>query len=258
MSKYWVGTSFQIPFIVPPGLEYAVYQTEKCPHTGKDHIQFFVVFPQRKRLSAAKQILPAGAHLEIARNVEKSRAYCMKEMTRLPGTTYTEVGQWSQGGSSLLQKLKRPLKDLAEEFPWKIRQIKDLKAIQAKKRDFQTQCVLLTGLTGTGKSRIAERIGSYLGEDHVYWADPNLQWFDHYDQEELMVVDEFRGVPKVDTILRLADRYPYKLPFKGGFVEMGSKMIILTSNLELDVMYGGLDKATRDAITRRVKTYTVY
>jgi len=215
MSKYWTGTSFTVPFVLPPCLEYAVWQTEVCPHTGRDHIQFFVVFPQRKRLSTVKNILPQGAHLEIARSPEKARLYCMKEQTRKPGCQPQECGVWSKGGSTLMNILKRPLKEIATEYPWKIRQIKELKSTLAPKRQTMTTAILLSGKTGTGKSKIANLISQFVGLDHTYWTEPTLTWYDHYDQEPLMIVDEFRGTTKVETILRLVDRYPYKLAYKG-------------------------------------------
>jgi Putative viral replication protein/RNA helicase len=257
MSKYWIGTSFLIPFQVPVGLEYAVHQVEICPHTHREHIQFFVVFPQRKRLEAAKKCLPQGAHLEIARNPEQSRLYCMKVQTRKQGTQPQEHGVWSKGGLTLMTSLKRPLKELAQEYPWKIRQLKELKAVQATKRDCMTEAILITGSTGTGKSKIASLISKFLGQDSTYWADPDLQWFDAYDQEPLMVIDEYRGGAKVDKLLRLIDRYPYKLPYKGGYTEMDSSFVIITSNLTLPEMYPGLDAKTLEALNRRIKTLTI-
>lgn len=259
MSRYFIGTSYKdyAVWTPPPGVEYSVHQQEICPTTERLHIQWFLAFPQRKRLSALIQLLSPD-HVEIARNKEQARLYCMKDQTRKVGTTYIETGVWSQGGSTLMMKLKRPLKELIEEFPWKIRQIKELKSILAEKRCFQTNGILLTGQTGKGKSKIANLIGSYVGEDETYWTVPDLQWFDGYAQERLMIVDEFRGQPKVDFLLRLTDRYPMKLPYKGGITEMGSATVVFTSNLTLEELYPGLDVKTLDAIKRRIKQLVVY
>lgn len=255
MSRYFAGTSYKETWEHPQAAEYSVHQQEMCPSTHRPHFQYFIVFPKRKRWTEVARLLQPD-HVEIARNPEKARQYCMKEETRLPGTTYHEHGTWSQGGSTLINMLhKRPLKELCQEYPWKVKQLKELRATLAQPRQFPTEGILLTGSTGLGKSKIANLIGQFVGT--AYWSEPTLTWFDGYDQEALMIIDEFRGT-RPDILLRLIDRYPFKLPYKGGFTEMGSSFVILTSNLTLEEAFPILDVKTRQALNRRIKQYVLY
>jgi hypothetical protein len=55
-------------------------------------------------------------------------------------------------------------------------------------------------------------------------------WWDGYDGQEVIVIDEFYGWLKRDFMYRLIDRYPMMLEVKGGAVPMQAKHVIFTSN----------------------------
>lgn len=255
MSKYFMGTSYKTHWEVPEETQYATYQPEVCPKTGRVHWQWMLVFQKRKRWTAVCQLL-APDHVEICRDPAKARMYCQKTDTRVPGTNYTEVGQWQPGNSTLLDSLRtKRLIELVEDHPWKVRQLKELKAMIASPRRHLTQGLLITGEPGTGKSKIASIIGDFVGD--TYWAEPSLQWWDGYAGEPYVVIDEMRGA-KPEFILRLLDRYPLMIPYKGGFTQFGAHMCLMTSNLTLEEMYPTLDKVTMRALERRIKTLTIY
>jgi len=254
MSRYFMGTSFKAAWEHPIGAQYSVRQAEVCPDTLKVHWQWMIVFPQRKRWTAVCQLL-CPDHVEICRDPAKARSYCMKEATRIPGTTFKETGLWPTE-STLIDSLRtKRLIELVEEHPWKLRQLKELKAFIAEPRDHPTLGLLITGEPGTGKSKIASIIGGYLGD--AYWAEPTLQWWDGYAGQPLIIIDEMRG-SKPEFLLRLVDRYPLLLPYKGGMTQMQGHMVIMTSNLRLNEMYPQLDDVTMRAINRRIKTITIY
>jgi len=267
MSKYWIGTSYRVDstsavlfsFLEVKALaSYGCCQREICPKTQREHFQFFVAFRQRKRLTGVKKLFP-GDHVEIARCPAQAVNYCKKLETRKPGTCPEEFGAWKiESSVGIMEQCKtRTLVELAMEHPWKVRQLKELKALVSPPREEMTTGVLLTGPTGTGKSKIAHLIGAFVG-DSTYYADSSLQWFDGYGGEKLIIVDEYRGTVKPDFLLRLCDRYPMRLPYKGGFAQMGASMVIFTSNLTLEMMYPGLDRYTVAAIGRRINEYVVY
>jgi len=92
-------------------------------------------------------------------------------------------------------------------------------------RNHDMEIVVLFGPTGTGKSR-------YCLENYpnAYWKQRS-NWWDGYQQQETVVIDEFYGWLKFDTLLRLCDRYPMLVESKGGQIQLGGcKRIIFTSN----------------------------
>ena len=50
-------------------------------------------------------------------------------------------------------------------------------------------------------------------------------------------MDDFYGWVKYDEMLKICDRYPYRVPIKGGFRQFTSECIIITSNSEPDQWY---------------------
>lgn len=258
MSKHWCGTSYKGLWTPPKEIEYAAYQREICPDTKRLHFQFYVMMKTRKRFSTMKLLLP-GDHIEQARDPKAAASYAMKEATRVEGPW--EVGtnpHTAKTNIPTLLRSKRPL-DVMAEMPtlwrhWTV--LNKIRSAVAPIRDHMTQGYLLSGQTGTGKSKIAHIIGQFLGDTH--WQAPECQWWDGYDGQALTIIDEFRGDPKPAYMLRLIDRYPLQVPLKGSMANYSSKMIIMTSNLTLDQMYPLLDETTKKALRRRVKELIVY
>lgn len=61
------------------GITYAVFGQEVAPTTGTRHLQGYVVFDDRKRIGAVRQVLP-GCHVEVTRGTPQQAAdYCKKD-----------------------------------------------------------------------------------------------------------------------------------------------------------------------------------
>ena len=120
----------------------------------------------------------------------------------------------------------------------------------AEKRNHVMEVIVLVGLTGTGKSRLAAQLA---GPD-VYYK-PRGEWWDDYDGQFSVILDDFYGWLKYDEMLRLLDRYPHKVPIKGSFMEFNSKRIIITSNSEVCDWYTfPAYKDNHHALKRRIST----
>lgn len=88
----------------------------------------------------------------------------------------------------------------------------------------------LYGPTGTGKTRAAWECGKDIGGvDGVWISSGGLRWFDGYDGQPVAIFDDFRtkGL-EFNFFLRLLDRYPMTVEFKGGFVRWEPKYIFIT------------------------------
>lgn len=67
-------------------LEYACWQLEKAPDTGKDHYQGFVILRRRMRLNQVKSVFSDTAHWEVMkRDIKANMAYVTKSHSRVSG-----------------------------------------------------------------------------------------------------------------------------------------------------------------------------
>lgn len=74
----------------------------------------------------------------------------------------------------------------------------------------------------------------------------NTKWWDGYDKQEFVILDDFRGSQmQFNELLRLLDRYQHRVEFKGGSRQFDSPNIIITSINHPKDPYGFLDKYTR-------------
>jgi len=97
-------------------------------------------------------------------------------------------------------------------------------------RKWHTFCHVFWGPPGAGKSRRAlEEAGP-----GAYWLPrpegQNTVWWDGYEGQEVVVIDEFYGWIMRDKMQRLCDRYPLLVQTKGGTTPFLAKKIIITSN----------------------------
>jgi len=115
--------------------------------------------------------------------------------------------------------------------------------LQSKPRDFKTKVIVVQGPTGTGKSRYALDF-----DPSGYWK-PRNQWWDGYNGQNTVVLDEFYGWLQFDQLLRLCDRYPLNVEIKGGTVNFSSETIIITTNKHPRDWYNNV---YFDAFVRRV------
>lgn len=122
-------------------------------------------------------------------------------------------------------------------------------------RSEKTHVVVLVGKPGTGKSRYAYDCARRDHGDSVYYK-PRGEWWDGYDGQAAVVIDDYYGWLKYDELLKIMDRYPYRVPIKGGFRQFTSRIIYITSNVDIDRWYHfqGYDTA---AIMRRVEDHYV-
>lgn len=84
-------------------------------------------------------------------------------------------------------------------------------------------------------------------------------WFDGYEGQEVAVFDDFRPWwCRFDYLLRLLDRYPMKVPIKGGFVNWIPEIIIITTQKSIRDTFTGEYRTDEDIrqlerrVTRRV------
>lgn len=223
-------------------VKYCMWQAE-TGENGTPHLQGYLQLKKRSSLGTLKK-LDATAHWEIRRGTHQQAVeYCSKEQTRTSGPfTYGQPTK-GPGQRNDLTALKEALdegrteKDIAMDdqlFPvWAkyYRALERYNKLAGKKvRTWPTQTTVYWGPPGTGKSSRALHEG---GTDAFWLPKPHSRgavWWDGYDGQETVVIDEFYGWIQRDLMCRLCDRYPLFVETKGGSVPFLAKKIIITSN----------------------------
>lgn len=234
-SRNWVFTlnnpsDHQEPSTWP--CKFAAWQLE-CGENGTNHLQGYVMFATNHRLEAVKKI-NRTAHWEIRRGThDQALAYAQKEETRV-------LGPWQKGDApapgkrndllTACESLKAgtSMKRCAEENPVVFvkyhRGLTSFKRLVTPPRNFKTEVLVIYGPTGIGKSHFAREHAP-----DAYWL-PQGKWFDDYDGQEYVIIDEFYGWLPFSYLLRLLDEYPLLVETKGGHVQFVSRKVIVTSN----------------------------
>lgn len=229
---------------------YAVWQPEVCPETGRTHVQGYAQFSALRRLSQLKPLLPT-AHWEVARGKPSANhAYCTKEETRAIGYVPFEFGQLEEASeqgkcNELKQAIAFICSDptasqatLLERFPvvWaKYPELLGRVRATQRSRPGLRECVveLVYGRAGCGKS-------SRVFREHpgAYWKPPG-KWWPQYAGESVVVFDDLDGTwLTCSDLLRVLDRYPLQVEFKGGYVDISAaERIVITTNIPVEMWY---------------------
>lgn len=243
-AKNWVFSWFyedQQPKVAWPGTQFLAYQPEVCPKTGRKHLQGYVQFKDKRRLSALKK-LQNEVHWEVRKGTHKQAlAYVRKEDTRMDGALPVQEGEpVEQGGVGQLQA------DLAagmsrqevidEHFGLYLRYpraIDTIISMNDKPRDGNTPVftTVLWGPPGTGKTHKAQEMG---GPDAYWLSQPNNKagalWWDGYTGQTTVIIDEFTGWIPREVMCRILDKYPFLIQKKGMFVQLRATRFIICSN----------------------------
>jgi len=109
---------------------------------------------------------------------------------------------------------------------------------------------VLWGTTGTGKTRKAVEAGSFK------WHPCSPEWWDGYEGQDSLLIDEFYGQLKPSKLLQLLDGYQVALPIKGGYTYAAWTKVYITSNTDPDSWYSDIPPAVKAALDRRINTIT--
>lgn len=191
--------------------------------SGTPHIQGFITFKRAYRLSQLKK-LHSTAHWEQAVATDAMN-YCMKD-----GNYTIEDFRKKKGErTDIAEVLKKDLNQIVNENPdLYIKYHNGIEKLFAKKqkaRNFKPEVIWLHGPTGTGKTRRVVE-----AEPSLWISGRNLKWWNGYENEEAVLFDDFRAdFCTFHELLRILDRYPYKIEVKGCYREFNSKRIYITS-----------------------------
>lgn len=248
--------------------KYICFQGE-IGESGTKHLQGMCSFDKKLRIGQVKEILgTTRVHLAIRRGTaEQARDYCKKQETSDPTVPFEEHGTFEKGQgrrSDLLEvvtlvRFGKKESDVIESCPEQyIKFHRGIRAIiyaAGKPRDFKTIVHWYYGPTGTGKSRQAAERG---GAD-AYWKNGDDFWWDGYEGQEVVIIDDYRaGMCQFNMLLRLFDRYPMQVPYKGGFVKFVAKHIYITTPHDVKTTWHNRTEEDIKQLTRRIEDVTFF
>nr|WPR18600.1 MAG: replication polyprotein [Owegonang virus 32] len=218
---------------------------------GTPHLQCYGELQTRKRLTTLKKF-NTRIHWEALKSTAQAASkYCKKD------GDFKEWGELALPAAKkdfawALEKVQQGgMRKLLDDPPsmTTIRVIEKWLTYKEQKRTAKPEVTWLWGPSGAGKSRKASELA---GED-VYWKD-NTKWWDGYDGQECTILDDFRATQMQFTyLLKLLDRYPMRVEVKGGYRQMSSSKIIITSILHPEGAYQITEEPIRQLI-RRIDT----
>lgn len=240
---------------------YMVYQQEKCPKTGKLHWQGYAEVETKIRFNTAKKLLGETVHIEARKGTQKEAIdYCKKKESAITDTQFESGTPKKMGERTDLKQLvtevvekKKTINDIVLENPQAYhlygRTLEKAASISTKTRKEPTMIHWFWGETGTGKTRWV-----YDNEPSLYVHNVKSTWWE-YAGEDAILFDDYRGEMAYNDLLKLADRYPYKVPRKYiGDINITATKLYITSPLKPEEIYKKqVDKKdSLNQLTRRI------
>lgn len=234
---------------------YFIYGKEICPSTGTPHLQCYVNLKNPKSFNGLKKLLGNRYSIRQCNGTPKQNYdYCSKD------GDFKEFGELpKQGKRNDLEdiydmiKENKSILDISNNHPASYiryhRGIEKLKSLQLTKRNWEMDVRIYWGKSGVGKTKA---VYDEFDINDIY-EKPVGKWWDGYIGQKVVLIDDFDPQNcydlQFDFYLKLLDRYPLLVEYKGGFANFCSKIIIFTSNFDPETWFP--NKANRIAFFRR-------
>ncbi len=260
----------------------AVGQYEKCPKTKRVHLQLALRYDDAITFSTAVARCRAGCNKEFweppHRGPGKSRIqikrYRAKEGSRVLGPMgypdqseidakqgrRTDLNGAAQivideGITGLVQRDPGMFVKYHRGWGALVQRLRRIEVTAWRTMDVH----LLWGDPGVGKTKRAYEQEPGLYRLCLGGGSGNAEWWDGYEGERTILIDDFYGQVPLTRILNLLDGYPMQLPIKGGFTHALFTKVFITSNSPWEEWYETVfEKKIRlkEALKRRINKTT--
>jgi len=226
-------------------MKYLIFGAEICPKTQRKHWQGAVYFYDKISIKMAQKYLKCeGTHMEniMKTTQDECTEYCKKD------GNFKEFGSMpKQGRRTDLEAMVEDIKggehtdDIALNNPMMYHQygrtlhkVEDI-MMRKKWRKEMTKGIWYYGKTGVGKS---DKAYEGYDPDQCYNWPNDKGWCDAYKQQDIVIINDFRGEIPYNTLLQLVDKHPYEVSRRGKEpLPFISKMVIITSSLHPELIY---------------------
>lgn len=255
-SKRWCFTlnnyeETDLPDILSWDVKYLVVGSE-VGSSGTPHLQGFVIFKKNYRLSGVRK-LKEKAHWETTKGTSQQAAdYCKKD------DDYEEIGVLSEQGKrndilsatkeiesgTSFQAVARSFPDVFVKYSRGLREFS--LATTAPYTHATVRGVWIYGPPGTGKSHSARHF------DPDAYIKAQNKWWDGYDGQETVILDDLDCGVLGHYLKIWADRWACTGETKGGTVQLRHRLFVVTSNYSPEYFWSD-DSNMLAAILRRFK-----
>lgn len=256
LNNYTEEEESTVQSLVSRGLvKYLVYGRE-VGEQNTPHLQMYLETSGKVSLSSIKKIPGLSrCHAEKSRgSFQRNRDYCTKEGNFI----FEEGSPMQQGARSDLDEVKsllddgKSLESVADQhFSTWVRYHRSFqiyKSMKSSPRNWKTLTHVYWGKTGTGKTRfVMDQV-----MDDPFWIPGDYKWFDGYDGQPIVILDDYRGEYPLQLLLKLLDRYPMSVPVKGAFTNWCPRKVYITSNIHPREWYPQADSFSVAAMFRRI------
>lgn len=261
---------------LPSGFRYRVNGLE-IGESGTMHLQGYCELTKPMRMPQVKRLIcpgrPDQVHVEPRMGTREQAREYIADDGKDGSLGWVECGSWESGGSGARSDLLA-CKDLIdngastveiceEYFPTWVHNYRALEYYTTLKRRQsvpqwrQLSVHVLYGTAGSGKTRAAVA----ASESYYLMGQPpsDTLWFDFYNGEDTLILDDFSGWIPLALLLRLLDGYPVRLPTKGGHTVAAWTKVIITANLPPHSWYNpDVMQRHPGALSRRITSITKY
>lgn len=225
-------------------VKYGICGEEYGEQCETPHLQGYVTMKNAVGLATMRKHL-TRAHLTVANGTEdQNREYCKKQNNGV-----IEVGQISeQGKRNDIIKITKLIKNgeidlITLMFDYPLEYVKYSRSFEkmfnavATARSVPPEVHWRWGLAGTGKTR-------YCVEKHAdHYIKDGTSWWDNYQTQEAIIIDDFENSIPFRILLRMLDRYSYQGQIKGGYVQINSPYIYITCEFPPEHYWSGNELA---------------
>lgn len=239
-------------------IRFICWGKEIAPTTGNEHHQGWIQIIKKKTLGGMKKLMGDKVSFKVCRGDEfDNQVYCKKD------NNFKQLGKFIvQGERTDLLGMKNfineghTMKEIADEnfnlycqYRSGLTKYKEMVDKEKSKEFRKVEVNVLYGATGTGKTRLAMVESEYKIEGF------NLKWWDGYEGEKCILIDEFANQIPITELLNILDGYQLRLPIKGGHTYALWNKVYITTNLNFDEWYPSAKKMHKLALLRRISSF---
>lgn len=230
--------------------EYKIVGKE-CGSQGTHHLQIYFRMKEAKTFTRIKKEFPR-AHIEVAKGDDMAnKKYCSKEEVLIEEGTVKQQGK--RNDIDTIREMVADGQNMREilQVATSVQSVR-MAEIHMKyfegKRNWKPLVKWYYGGTGVGKSKRA-----YEESEDPYVALDTIKWWEGYDGHKHVIIDDMRGdFAKFHQLLKLLDRYEYKVECKGGSRQFLAEQIIITSCYSPQQMFSCKTEEDLGQLFRRI------